>query len=345
MSGANCANERGQECQIMTAHPRAKIYRQGVIDPEPDVYTLKLGTVEEILSAQEKTALRFDGVDKYHLKPIHGGTALQCDLFTSEKLEDEAKPNVIHSALAGESKPLEVARQRAADAAEAKPLFDKALLLFLGEVVKGPEKKWPTCKTARQVRDHFKALEDAVQKMHDMGWNKSGGGYMVPFVYKDSIRGDYDFKGTDFSKEILGNAVHIKHAAAGTDRQTMNKELLKHCPKATAWFANPDDDELGEKFNDMDAIDFRKRLEKKKAGFIKKKAQQKREMAEARAKAVEEAKKKKRKQPDSDDSDAAAAADSSGSETDSDAVGPSQKKRLRRKKAVLDSSDLDEPKK
>ncbi|KAJ6525395.1 hypothetical protein B0H19DRAFT_1276190 [Mycena capillaripes] len=324
----------------MKSHPKTKIYRQSVTDPEPDVYTLKLGSIEDIMSSNGKTALRFEGVDKYHLKPILGGKALLCDLFTAET-GDEANSqapgpsatHAIHSAPTGASKPLEVAQQRAAAAAETKPAFDQAFKSFIAEVV-GPRDEWALCKTARQVRDRYQALEDAVRKMNEIGWNKSGGGYRVPFTYTDSVRGDYDFKGQDFSKETLGESIHIKHAAAGTDRKMMNKDLLQHWPKALAWFADPDNEELGaKKFNNMEASEFKARAYEKKKQAAKKKAQRKRDKETARA---AEAAKKKRKQPISDGSDPAVS-ESSASESDE----PSQKRKSKKKKVVYFSSDLD----
>ncbi|KAJ7020565.1 hypothetical protein C8F04DRAFT_1274871 [Mycena alexandri] len=79
----------------MKAHPQAKIYRQGVNDPEPNVYPMKLGSIEELLTAVDKTNLRFAPVDKYALKPIMDGQALACDLFTAMPGDEVTKVQLV----------------------------------------------------------------------------------------------------------------------------------------------------------------------------------------------------------------------------------------------------------
>jgi hypothetical protein len=137
-------------------------------------------------------------------------------------------------------------------------------------------------------------------------------------AYADSNIDGHDLKGMDFTKEFLQNALHVRHAVAGTDRQTMSSDLLQHCPDATAWFDNPDDEELGPKFNLMAPTKFKQRLERLK------------EAAEKKARRKKRGKGNKRVRPESD----------KGS---GDEAGPSSKKKKSRKsKKEPASSDLDE---
>lgn len=138
-------------------------------------------------------------------------------------------------------------------------------------------------------------------------------------AYADSNIDGHDLKGMDFTKEFFQNALHVRHAVAGTDRQTMSSDLLQHCPDATAWFDNPDDEEFGPKFNLIPPSKFKRRLEKLK------------EAAEKKARHKKRGKGNKRVRPDSSDK-------GSGGE-----AGPSSKKKKSRKsKKELVSSDLDE---
>jgi hypothetical protein len=135
-------------------------------------------------------------------------------------------------------------------------------------------------------------------------------------AYADSNIDGHDLKGMDFTKEFLQNALHVQCAVAGTDRQTMSSDLLQHCPDATTWFDNPDDEEFGPKFNLMRLSKFKRRLEKLK------------EAAEKKARHKKRGKGNKRVRPDS---------------SDKGSGGPSKKKKKSRKsKKELASSDLDE---
>ncbi|KAJ7795525.1 hypothetical protein B0H14DRAFT_3495855 [Mycena olivaceomarginata] len=298
-------SEAFQSDSPMKANSKAKIYRGGLVDPS--VPSVKLGSIEEILKDEKTGNLTMATLDKYTLKPFDDGvkTMLLCDVFLVSADDSDTKSAAAPSsappptALIRNAKPLVVAQKRAADAAERKPAQIQALTVLLRKIHEARSSPWPQVKTARVVRDHYVAVKDAVALMHVMGWNNSGGGFTVPSAYADSNIDGHDLKGIDFTKEFLQNALH-------------------HCPDATTWFDNPDDEELGPKFNLMAPTKFKQHLERLK------------EAAEKKARRKKRGKGNKRVRPESD----------KGS---GDEAGPSSsKKKSRKSKKELASSDLDE---
>lgn len=96
--------------------------------------------------------------------------------------------------------------------------------------------------------------------------------------------------------------------------------LVEHCPQASTWFKDPDaNPKLAAKFNNMKNADFKKRLERKKAEAVVKKAKR---MAKAKDG-------KKRVRHHSPDESAAEEGE----------PGPSKKKG---KMVIYDSDDVDE---
>ncbi|KAJ7887743.1 hypothetical protein B0H13DRAFT_2342254 [Mycena leptocephala] len=120
--------------------------------------------------------------------------------------------------------------------------------------------------TIRSVRDRHVEVVDAIALLRTMGWNKSRGGYQVPWTYEHSL----------YNMDL-----RIGHAVAGTDKQTM--ALAEHCPDASAWYKSPDDDILGLKFNDMKIGKFKTRMEDKKQEAIRERAKAKHRGKEAKA--------------------------------------------------------------
>ncbi|KAJ7481116.1 hypothetical protein B0H11DRAFT_2280372 [Mycena galericulata] len=310
----------------MRDNGKAKVYRAGLYDP--GVPSIKLGSVDEIL-ADKSAQLRINNVDKYNLEPFNNGMLL-CKLFLVDG--DDTKDTKVAKAenvgpirlVDGSSKPLEVAKNRAAVMALIQPSKDVAFLAFLGEILGARTADWPNAETARDVRDRYVAVIDAIAQLKSMGWSKSGGGYQVPWEYKESLYNEeYDFKGYVFTKDTVLKAMRIGHAVAGTDNQTMG--LLQHCPDALAWFNSPDDEILGPKFNGMKNRDFKKRLERKREEAIKQKSKDKARRAKERESKA--AKKRARQSSEAEES-------ASASEKES---RPSKKKA--KSKRVYDSDD------
>ncbi|KAJ7792765.1 hypothetical protein B0H14DRAFT_3498846 [Mycena olivaceomarginata] len=283
-------SEAFQSDSPMKANSKAKIYRGGLVDPS--VPSVKLGSIEEILKDEKTGNLTMATLDKYTLKPFDDGVKkmLLCDVFLVSADDSDTKPAAAPSSAPPPTAPI----------GNAKPLVIQALTVLLRKIHEARSSPWPQAKTARVVRDRYVAVKDAVALMHVMGWNNSGGGFTVP---SDSNIDGHDLKGMDFTKEFLQNALHVRHA---------------HCPDATAWFDNPDDEELGPKFNLMAPTKFKQRLERLK------------EAAEKKTRRKKRGKGNKRVRPESD----------KGS---GDEAGPSSKKKKSRKsKKEPASTDLDE---
>ncbi|KAJ7918118.1 hypothetical protein B0H13DRAFT_2438030 [Mycena leptocephala] len=289
--------------------PKTKVYRGGLLDPQ--AASIKLGSVEEIM-ADKSDQLAIPSVNKYKLEPFQG--MLLCKLFLvdgddTEKTKEPKHPTTL---VDGSSKPLDVAQNRAAEAAELYPSKESAFISFLREILGGPENPRPAADSARDVRDRFYAVKDAVALLKSMGWKKTSG-YQVPYAYEDSLYNmEFDYKGYAFTKEHVLKAMRVGHAAAGTDTQTM--ALVHHCADASAWVKSPDDEILGAKFNDM------------KNGALKK------HLEAAKQKAKEKARRKERSRKRARHSDS----DESASEKE---AGPSKKKA--KSKKIVYSSDVD----
>ncbi|KAJ7480984.1 hypothetical protein FB451DRAFT_1395030 [Mycena latifolia] len=301
----------------MKANRKVKVYRAGLVDPTP-VPSLKLGSIDDILS--NKNNILYP-VDKYTLKRFEGdGEMLLCDVFlVSDEAGAQASDNSQERAAAAAA---EKAEEKAVKA-RSKYKTEPELLACLRQTFDGRGIEWPNAVTVRVVRDRFVAVEVAVKKAHEMGWNRSTGGYAIPLTYTVEGHPEYnELRGREFTKEALQEAVHVLHAAAGTDRQAMSKDLLDNCPQASAWFDNPDDEKLGRKFNTMKTVDFKRRLERKREeAKVKKAKERKQSKAEGKRRKV--------------DSDADDSADASEEE------GAPPKKKSKAKKSGYQSSDLD----
>ncbi|KAJ7661802.1 hypothetical protein B0H17DRAFT_1212125 [Mycena rosella] len=308
----------------MKANMKAKIFRTGVIDPDAP---LKLGSIEEILSAETVGNLRIPAVDKHNLQTFQDGM-LVCDVFLvndgDTTVSSLSAPMFI--APKGEEKPPIVAHARAAAAAvvaaqqKASEDTQSPRLKFIGSVFNARDSPWPHATYVRTVRDRYTAVEDAVAQAHVLGWNRSGGGYPIPFTYEEATFDGHDFRGTVFTKADLQSALHIAHAAAGTDRKT--KDLLEYCEQAAAWFKDPDHARWGPKFNEMTPVDFKKRLERKRDEAVAERARERRRAHQLKAEG-----KKRKIDTDSEGLDGSASAASG-----SDEERAPKKKQLPKKK-------------
>ncbi|KAJ7773617.1 hypothetical protein DFH07DRAFT_952666 [Mycena maculata] len=310
----------------MKDNTKARFFRAGLFDKQ---IPIRLGSLDKIFA--KDSPLELAHVDNYKLEPFNG--MLLCQLtMTEEEGEGVQLPTGTVTVAAvpaaklidGASKPLEVAQNRAVEAAPAQLSKEAAFPEFLGEILGARKSDWPNADLAIDVRTRYLAVIDAVDTLKNMGWNKSGGGYMVPWDYKDSLYNmEYEYKGYTFTKDIVLKALRIGHAVAGTDKQTMS--LVEHCSQASTWFEDPNaDEDLAAKFNNMKNSVFRKRLERKKEDAVKRRAKDK---ARQKAKEVErEREREKRRRRRSDDRSA-------------DEAGPSKKKSKSKKTVELDGMD------
>ncbi|KAJ7868422.1 hypothetical protein B0H13DRAFT_2351446 [Mycena leptocephala] len=273
--------------------PKTKVYRGGLLNPQ--AASIKLGSVEEIM-ADKSDQIAIPSVNKYKLEPFQGMLLCKLFLVDGDDTEETKEPKHPTTLVDGSSKPLDVAQNRAAEAAELYPSKESAFISFLREILGGPENPRPAADSARDVRDRFYAVNDAVALLKSMGWKKLAGtkfrtvwtiillniALLIPLAaYEDSLYNmEFDYKGYVFTKEHVLKAMRVGHAAAGTDTQMM--ALVHHCADASAWVKSPDDEILGAKFNDMKNGALKKYLEAAKQKAKEKARRKERSMKRAR---------------------------------------------------------------
>ncbi|KAJ7447895.1 hypothetical protein B0H11DRAFT_2334019 [Mycena galericulata] len=235
---------------------------------------VNLGTVAQFVSGDLPSILDLR-IDNYKLERIPDG--LLCDIFYEEGTQPTGN-------LEGpESKPLEVARERAEinQAVTDKP--EDPLIPFLRRILEGPKTKPPTAKTIGVMVARYHSYNKAEAWMKD-NW-ADGANFRVPHDY------DSDFRGRAFKTEHIQLAMRLKHTTHYNDDLIFRESRLRDDPsgEAVEWVEKPEKERLKKKFAGMSRSEWNTYLDKAKAD------------EEIRRKDEEKKKKRKREREEKDD--------------------------------------------
>ncbi|KAJ7717883.1 hypothetical protein B0H16DRAFT_1740340 [Mycena metata] len=227
---------------------------------------LKLGTVDQFDGENVPEALELNTVNQYKLKPIEGG--LLCDVFYEPKdtstefsahtsggggggvVSDGASG--LQNLLGPESKPLELAQQRAAARIAQDDEQDDPFVRFLRGILKGPAKKRPVLTKIKEMKARYRERIDATKDMKER-WG-DGANFLVP---EDNTTG---FAGYRFQTKQIQLALRINHTTAHNDDKLFRYTTLRddHTGKAEAYV---EEDQHAKLFDSMSVADWRKYFE------------------------------------------------------------------------------------
>ncbi|KAJ7247753.1 hypothetical protein C8J57DRAFT_1724413 [Mycena rebaudengoi] len=195
---------------------------------------ISLGPISQFVEGPLPQVLDIPVVDECRLRLADGGMTLEADVFWSDSSTGTV-PNPF-SQLGPDTKPLEVARARAAVAkAEINDDDDELqsgdeFILFLRQELNAREKPYPQLNTIGQMVERYRALLAAMKTCDEKYDRPSKGGFRIPDDHPNER-----FRGRQFLKNHIQQALHIRHAIAGKDAKYFKHDVIKCDPAAVIW--------------------------------------------------------------------------------------------------------------
>jgi hypothetical protein len=157
-----------------------RIYRPGKTHSGSRV---QLGSVSAFASNKRPPQLEMDQLDKIVLLPNADGN-YECDLFweantlatESSKSDPQTPPQGKKAETEGAKEPAENKPAAVATGSITKDNFS----LFLRTLLGGRTTEWKTARTAGDAWVRHSTVIDAIERLEELGWARTRGGYQVP---------------------------------------------------------------------------------------------------------------------------------------------------------------------
>ncbi|KAJ7457311.1 hypothetical protein FB451DRAFT_1564189 [Mycena latifolia] len=208
---------------------------------------VNLGTVEQFTTGPLPAILDL-AIDNFELREIPVG--LLCDVsVTSTSAPSDASLNSAQAdanPFGPDSKPIEVAQQRAASKQALKDADETPIIKFLRVSFDGPKQPRPQLKTVGQMLERYQQHEKSVKFATDH-WSDGPNSFRVPLDH------DSDFRGVRFGTKDILAALRMKNTSQNNDSHLFRLSRLRHdgSGQAEEWVDKPGTEELKKKFYGM----------------------------------------------------------------------------------------------
>ncbi|KAJ7691420.1 hypothetical protein B0H17DRAFT_1286359 [Mycena rosella] len=255
---------------------------------------LNLGTVEQFTTGPLPSVLNLS-VDQYKLRQIPEG--LLCDVFYDpNQTSAEAQQAIAATQSTGslpfgpQSRPLDVARERAASNQAAKDAEELPLIRFLRTILAGPALPRPAVSTVGEMLTRYLQATNVLKRLKET-WSDGPNSFRVPEDYEDDQFSR--FRGFKFGTSEVLKALRIGHTTHNNDSRLFRLARLRDdsTGRAEEWVDKPGTEKLDKKFGAMSIKEWESYLDKKKE---KGKEEEKRQAKDA----LKKRKREKGKEPE-----------------------------------------------